>query len=340
MTVDGKVLFGAEVMGADQNLRWDIFIGNPAAPPKQRVSRALEDHAGTPNCTPRFTGDPYPVADSEGAIAFSAPEAGGHDALFVYANGKLGCLARTGDVTRGGHVLNIVGFGTSQAASSARIVFNAFLKGDKQALLMASRDGIEELAVEGEVGPGRARYGRGFGLPAALSTPEGTIVAFTDKTSSGSALYLYRGGQMARILPSGTVTPMGPVTYISPGRPGLMADGTTAVLAGCARVPAIFRLAKGRLDLSVHRGFMSPLGVPLISLGDPALTSSGVMYLGAIDAKDQEKLYVLSGDNGLAEVGSSPVWNIAYTPEPEPAHTIFTGTLSVNQRGDFAYLGA
>jgi len=123
----------------------------------------------------------------------------------------------------------------------------------------------------------------------------------------------------------------------------LMADGTTAVLTGCARIPAILRLGQGHLDLSVERGQVSPLGTTLVSLGDPALTSAGIMYLGAIDTEDQEKLYKLSGDNGLSEVGSplssGVLYNIGYNPDRATSHSIFTGTLTVNQRGDFAYLG-
>ena len=343
MTADGKVLFGAESMGADKHPHWDIFIGDPSADPGHRVSQALQVQSGSLNCIPRFNGDPYAVADESGSIAFSAPEASGHrDTLFMYANGKLDCLARAGDKTKGGNTLTVLGFGTIQTAEPGRVVFTGFLAGEKQALLTAKRGGVvEELAVEGQEGPGHAIYGHGFGLPAALGSPEDTLVAFTDKTSSGTSLYLYRGGSVSRILPSGTQTPLGPVTYLSPGRPGLMADGTTAVLTGCARVPAIFRLANGRLDLTLQRGLISPLGATLVSLGDPSLTASGEMYLGAIDTEDQEKLYKFSGDNGLSEVGSSALlYNIAFNPDaPPPSHSIFTGTLTVNQHGDFAYLG-
>jgi len=116
------------------------------------------------------------------------------------------------------------------------------------------------------------------------------------------------------------------------------------VLAGCARIPAIFRLAQGRMDLTLQRGQLSPLGPALVSLGDPSLTASGAMYLGAIDAEDRERLYKLSGDNGLSELGvNTPavLYNIAYNPDQQSdrSHSIFTGTLTVNQRGDFAYLG-
>ena len=131
------------------------------------------------------------------------------------------------------------------------------------------------------------------------------MVAFTAKTPSGAALFLYSGGSMARILPTGTLTSAGPVSYLSAGRPGLMADGTTAVLAGCARIPAIFRLTHQRLDLRIERGQLTPFGTELESLGDPVLTASGAMFVGATDTDDREKLYVLSPDDAFFEVGDS-----------------------------------
>jgi hypothetical protein len=164
------------------------------------------------------------------------------------------------------------------------------------------------------------------------------MIAFTAKSPTGAALFLYSGGSMARILPTGTLTSAGPVTYLSAGRPGLMADGTTAVLAGCARIPAIFRLTRQRLDLRITRGQLTPFGTELESLGDPVLTASGAMFVGATDSDDHEKLYVLSPDDAFFEVGESDfIYRIAMAAQKH--HSIFTGTLTVNQHGDFAYLG-
>ncbi len=204
--------------------------------------------------------------------------------------------------------------------------------------MLRLRGGISELAVEGEYGPNHTLYQRPFGLPAALPTPLGMMVAFTAKTPSGAALFLYSGGSMARILPTGTLTSVGPVSYLSAGRPGLMADGTTAVLAGCAHIPAIFRLTHQRLDLRIQRGQLTPIGTELESLGDPVLTASGAMFVGATDTDDREKLYVLSPDDAFFEVGESEfIYRIAMGAQKH--HSIFTGTLTVNQHGDFAYLG-
>jgi hypothetical protein len=336
MMPDGRVIFGAETQAKDTNIkaRWNIFIGN-----------ALNPKALGGDCTPSFKGDPYPIADIDENIAFISTVPHGRDALFFYSHGKLSCMAKAGEKTNEGHELAILSFGSAQIGDDGQVVFTGFLNdganpsGHHQALLLASPNrGVTELAVEGDYGPNHTLYQRPFGLPAALPTPRGIMIAFTAKTPSGAALFLYSGGSMARIMPTGTLTSLGPVTYLSAGRPGLMADGTTAVLAGCARIPAIFRLSRQRLDLRIERGQLTPFGTELESLGDPVLTASGAMFVGATDSDDREKLYVLSPDDAFFEVGESEfIYRIAIGAQKH--HSIFTGTLTVNQHGDFAYLG-
>jgi len=347
MMPDGRVIFGAETQPKDTNIkaRWNIFIGNADAVPSHRIITALNPNALGGDCTPAFKGDPYPVADMDGNIAFISTVPHARDALFFYSHGKLACMAKAGAKTNEGHELAILSFGSPQIGDDGQVVFTGFL-GDStkptqhhQALLLASiTGGVTELAVEGEYGPNHTLYQRPFGLPAALPTPQGIMVAFTAKTPTGAALFLYSSRSMARILPTGTLTSVGPVTYLSAGRPGLMADGTTAVLAGCAHIPAIFRLTHQRLDLRIQRGQLTPFGTELESLGDPVLTASGAMFIGATDTDDREKLYVLSPDDAFYEVGDTElIYRIALGAKKHPA--IFTGTLTVNQHGDFAYLG-
>jgi hypothetical protein len=349
MAPDGRVIFGAEETEMDGRHRWNIFFGNPDAPPVRRVTVAMTLKPSSSKCIPRFRTDPYPVADGDGDIAFVANDGGGRDALFLYTHGTLNCLASVGARTNEGDIISVLSYGTPQMGESGTVVFTGWLKhdgrssdpSDKQALFMASRKtGVSELAVEGELGPNRTQYERPIGLPAAVAAPEGTVVAFTAKTPSGAALFLYRDGVMARILPTGTLTALGPVSYLSPGRPGLTSDGTTAVLAGCARVPAIFRLDRGRLDLRIRRGQLTPVGTELEALGDPVLTASGAMFIGATDSQGHEKLYVLDPDDAFYEVGTATLlYRIADQFGEGERHTIFTGTLTANQRGDFAYLG-
>ena len=347
MMPDGRVIFGAESQSKDTNIkpRWNIFIGNADAVPSHRMIAALNPKALGGDCTPAFKGDPYPIADMDGNIAFISTVPHGRDALFFYSHGKLTCMAKAGEKTNEGHEIAILSFGSAQMGDDGQVAFTGFLgdsakpSGHHQALMVASLGrGVTELAVEGEYGPNHTLYQRPFGLPAALPSQLGTMVAFTAKTPTGAALFLYSGGSMARILPTGTLTSVGPVTYLSAGRPGLMADGTTAVLAGCTRIPAIFRLTRQRLDLRIERGQLTPFGTELESLGDPVLTASGAMFVGATDTDDREKLYVLSPDDAFFEVGETEfIYRIALAAQRH--HSIFTGTLTVNQHGDFAYLG-
>ncbi|MGA6973093.1 MAG: hypothetical protein WBY93_15775 [Candidatus Binatus sp.] len=347
MMPDGRVIFGAETQPKDTNIkpRWNVYIGNADAVPSHRIIAALNPKAVTGDCIPSFKGDPYPVADTDEDIAFISTVPHGRDALFFYSQGKLSCMAKAGDRTSQGHEVAVLSFGSAQIGDDGQVVFTGYLgdsgnpAGHHQALLLASpTGGITELAVEGDYGPNHTLYQRPFGLPAALPTARGIMVAFTAKTPSGAALFLYSDGSMARILPTGTLTSVGPVTFLSAGRPGLMADGTTAVLAGCARMPAIFRMTHQRLDLRIQRGQLTPIGTELESLGDPVLTASGAMFVGATDTDDHEKLYVLSPDDAFFEVGESEfIYRIAMNAQKH--HSIFTGTLTVNQHGDFAYLG-
>ncbi|HEY6418234.1 MAG TPA: hypothetical protein VIX59_04455 [Candidatus Binataceae bacterium] len=357
MMPDGRVLFGAESKSGSLNPVWAIYIGNADAAPSRRVTTAITVKSQQGDCAPAFRGDPYPVADADGNIAFMSTQIHDRDALFFYSHGNLSCLARAGSQTNEGHEIAVLSFGSPQIGDAGQVVFNAWLnlnvdkklsadkraalpQAHRQALLMASATGgISELAVEGELGPNRTRYERPFGLPVALASPLGTMAAFTAKTESGAALFLYSGGSMARILPVGTLTSLGPVSYLSPGRPGLMRDGTTAVLTGCAQIPAIFRLSRQRLDMRIARGQLTPFGTELESLGDPVLTASGAMFVGATDSDNHEKLYMLGGDDSFFEVGGAEmIYRISIVGGIHH-HTIFTGTLSANQHGDFSYLG-
>jgi len=360
MMPDGRIVFGAEVTtkgehGSTDRQQWGIFIGNPDASPNRRIA-PIEVRSKPAWCNPVYHGDPYPVADADGQIAFMAALGRDRDGLLLYSHGVLACLAETGGKTNEGDEIAVLSFGSPQMADDGQVVFNAWLKPSPrhpmsktdasghdrrhlQALLMATRAGVHELAVEGDFGPNHTEYQRPFGLPSAIGSPLGTLVAFTAKTPTGAALFMYDGRAMVRVLQTGTETPLGPVSYVSPGRPGLMADGTSAVLAGCARVPVIFRLSRGLLDLRIQRGQLTPLGAIIESLGDPVLTASGAMFVGATDTDGREQLYVLNRNDEFFEVGSPEMlYRVALDEQSHP-HTIFTGTLTVNQHGDFGYLG-
>ncbi len=61
------------------------------------------------------------------------------------------------------------------------------------------------------------------------------------------------------------------------------------------------------------------------------------MFIGATDSDENEKLYELGGDGAFFEVGDQDL--IYKISTGTHRHSIFTGTLTVNEHGDFAYLG-
>ena len=290
MMPDGRVIFGAETQPKDANIkpRWNIFIGNADAVPSHRIIAALNPKALTGDCTPSFKGDPYPVADMEEDIAFISAVPHGRDALFFYSGGKLTCMVKAGDKTNEGHEIAVLSFGSEQMGDDGQVAFTGFL-GDsanllehRQALLLASpARGVTELAVEGDYGPNHTLYQRPFGLPAALPTPLGYGRVHGQDTQRCGAVPVQRRFD-------GPDTANRHFNFHRPGdvsvgrAAGLMADGTTAVLAGCARIPAIFRLSRAAPRSADRARTATPFfGTELESLGDPVLTASGAMFVGA-----------------------------------------------------------
>jgi hypothetical protein len=153
-------------------------------------------------------------------------------------------------------------------------------------------------------------------------------------------LFLYHDGQITRVLSLGNPTAVGPISYLSLGRPALTPTGVMAVMASCGRLPAILRLgSRSRLDLDVHRGQVTPFGTELESFGDPSLSDTGTLYVGAADSEGQEKIYVLSLDGAFSALGSDELlYKIAYRIDRSTA--AIGPSLAVNGHGDFAYLGA
>src|ERR1700675_3106081 len=129
MMPDGRVIFGAETQPKDTNIkpRWNIFIGNADAVPSHRMITALNPKALGGDCTPAFKGDPYPIADMDGNIAFISTVPHGRDALFFYSQGRLACMAKAGDKTSEGNEIAVLSFGSAQIGEGGQVVFNGFL---------------------------------------------------------------------------------------------------------------------------------------------------------------------------------------------------------------------
>lgn len=344
LSPDGKVVFGAEETGFDGKPYWRVFVGDPAAPEGRRISRAFDDAAISDKCVPLFKTDPYPIAGSDGSILFLAPEKGAKDALFRYQSGKLDCMARIGDRTAQGHRIELLYFGSAQVSRDGTLAFQARLdsagKGRKPQLktaMLLKRPGsaITEIAVEGNRAPGGGQFGSHFGNPAVIASSRGSVVAFVDRTSTGTALFTHSGGHISRTLQAGIGTELGTLTYLSDGRPGLRADGTVAVRAACKSVTAVFVVKEGEPLLVARQGSETAFGTHLVSFTDPALTAQGRVFLAGRDETDFERMFVFDGPEAAGGVR-----DIDWTQVNAKGPRLFPGSLVVNPRGDYAYLGA
>ena len=351
---ESQVIFGAEVTGTDGIARWEIFRGDLTAPPSRRLVRAIESAAASPGCVPNIKLDPYPIAGSNDAIAFIAPEAKGSDALFRYADGELTCAVRIGDRTAEGHTLMMMHFGSATMAPAGEVAFLGRIdsgdagrdpKADRSshlAMILAMPHGpIREVAVEGSRGPSGSRYFAGFGLPAVVSTRRGPIVAFTAINSRGSdsrgyALYVSRNDKTVEVLTSGDLTSVGPVTFLSNGRPALSASGGVAVRGASADCRAIFSIHDRHPVVVVSPGHVTQVGSRIVTFGDPVVSASGPIMFGIIDNDDRNLLYAVKPGN-VPHVSVPPVPDGELIEGLTPQ--IFAGTLVINEAGAFAFIG-
>jgi hypothetical protein len=350
---ESRVIFGAEVTGTDGVARWEIFRGDLTAPPGRRLVRAIESSAATSGCVPNIKLDPYPIAGSNGAIAFIAPEAKGSDALFRYAEGELTCPVRVGDRTAEGHTLGMMHFGSAMMAPTGDVAFLGRIdngdgwgtgadRSSHLATILAPPHGpIREVAVEASRGPNGSRYLAGFGLPAVVSTRRGPIVAFTAINSRGSdsrgyALYVSCNGKTVEVLASGDRTSAGSVTFLSNGRPALSASGGLAVRGAYGDRRAIFSIRDRHPVVVVTPSHVTEVGSRIVTFGDPVVSTSGRIMFGIIDDDDRNLLYAIKPGN-LLRVSVPPV------PEGELVEgltpQIFAGTLVINESGAFAFIG-
>jgi hypothetical protein len=352
---DNSVVFGAEVTGADGVARWEIFRGDPAAPADRRIARAMVSGGASPGCVPKMKLDPYPVAGSNGAIAFIAPEAAGADVLFRYSVGELTCAVRIGDRTAEGHALKLLDFGSAAMTPTGEVVFkgridDAGIRRDAKAhrdsshqamLLAAPGEPIREIAVEGSREPGGARYLGNFSIPAAVSTTHGAMVAFSAMTTRGSrargyGLYVYRGGKTVEVLASGDRTAVGRVTFLSNGRPALSASGNVAVRGASADRRAIIAIRDGHPAVVVAPGRATEFGSRIVTFGDPVVSASGRILVGIIDEDGRNLLYAVNPTNvmriSMPAVPDGELIGGLTTP-------IFAGTLVINDGGAFAFIG-
>ena len=345
---EGDVLFGAEAVGLDQRPRWDIYRANVKAPGNRRIVRLLDDVAMTDDCHPDFKTDPYPVAGSDGAVVFLAPEASGRDAVFRYQDGHLACIARLGDSTVEGHRLKLLYFGSADIASDGNMAFLGRVDDGKPdsiaktvVLTLDDHSAMHEVAREGDPSPGGGLFGASFGRPAIVRSRDGDLIAFSNRTGNTivkkCAFYIGNGRRLTRSFGSGSRTRLGALTYISDGKPALLADGTVIFSGASHQKSAVFKGKDGELTMLMEQGGMTQFGTRLGGFVDPSVTAAGLVYLGGHDDRGAEHLFVFGSTNGLripiessADVTSMGRWMPAFFP----------GSLAINGEGDIATLGA
>jgi hypothetical protein len=351
---DNQVIFGAEVTDLDGVARWGIFRGNLTTPSDRRVVPAVDSSALSRGCVPNIKVDPYPVAGSNGAIAFIAPEATGSDVLFRYSDGELTCAVRIGDRTAEGHVLKVMHFGSATMAPSGEVAFNARIDdidgrrnssavgNSRLAIILAApHEPIRAIAVEGSREPGGGRYLGSFGLPAAVSTTHGAMIAFTAVNTRGShahgyGLYLFRGGKTVEVLASGDRTSVGRLSFLSNGRPALSASGDIAVRGASADRRAILTVRNGHPAVVVEPGHAIEVGSRIVSFGDPVVSASGRILVDIIDDDDRNLLYAVDSGN-VVRLSMRPVHSGELVGGLAPP--VFAGRLAVNEAGAFAFVG-
>lgn len=174
-----------------------------------------------------------------------------------------------------------------------------------------------------------------------VSTRRGPIVAFTaidarGSDSRGYAVYVSRDGKTIDVLATGDRTSVGPVTFLSNGRPALSASGDIAVRGASADRRVIFSIRDGHPVVVFTPGHVTQVSSRMVTFGDPVVSASGRIMFGIVDSDDRNLLYAVRPNN-LLRVSVPPVPDGELVEGLTPQ--IFAGTLVVNETGAFAFIG-
>jgi len=330
---DGTVLFAAAILDK-HNLSWKMYSANPDS--GESVAMSVSQNS---ELLPDMRFDPRPVASSDGAVIFAAHQSKG-DAVFRLLDGRLSSVLRTGDATRDGRAIRSLTFGTVATGSRGQVALEAYLQPGRQAELLVSANGpATVLAAEGDAAPGGGRYRSGFGAPAATASGNDPIVAFTARTSRGHALFLYSHGKVRRVLADGTACKGGRIKYLFPGRPGLMAGGTLAVLASCSGTPAIMLVTRGAAKMVLRTEQDTEQGRSFYYVNSPMLSASGAIFFGATGTDDVDRIYSMSRDGAMTELAPLQTFDREISDPGPLMHTVSSAAIAINQDGVVAYLG-
>ncbi len=335
VALDGTVLFGAASQWNHQ-LRWSIFVAEPDTGAIFRLALPTSTEGGSDL---DMMADPRPQQTSDGGIVFLAHESSGDDALFKLAHGKLKRLARTGERLPDGRTVHVITFGSVRPTSQGEIAFLGYLEPDGQAEMMVSENGaITILALQDKQLPSGEHF-KSFGLPSATVTADGPLIAFTARTDRGVGLFTFAQGTLHKDLSQSASCGLGHIDYLSPASPGLNELGALAVLGRCSGTMGIFMVRRGTAEWMVNADHATDDGTRFDRLGDPVF-SEGTVFFGALTA---------DGATSFFNIFEGKITQFVPTAMPEREiadrgsanrHTIEVVTMSINQRGQMAYLGS
>jgi hypothetical protein len=335
MALDGSVLFGA-AREWNHQLRWSILVAEPDSGLVFRVAVPRSSEGGS---YLDMIADPRPQQTSDGGIAFLAHESAGDDALFKLAHGKLKRLVRTGERLSDGRTVHVIAFGSVRPESQGGVAFLGYLEPGGQAEMMVSESGaLTILALQDKQLPSGEHF-RSFGLPSATFTADGPLVAFTARTDRGAALFTFAQGRLRKALSPSASCGLGHIDYLSPARPGLNNLGALAVLGRCSGTMGIFVVRRGTAELVVNADQATDDGMRFDRLGDPVF-SEGTVFFGALTADGAASFFnIFEGKITQFIPTEISKRNIADRGSPN-RHTIEVVSVSINQRGQMAYLGS
>jgi len=335
VALDGTVLFGAATEW-NHGLRWSIFVAEPDTGAIFRLALPTSTEGGSDL---DMMADPRPQQTSDGGIVFLAHESSGDDALFKLAHGKLKRLARTGERLPDGRTVHVITFGSVRPTSQGEIAFLGYLEPDGQAEMMVSENGaITILALQDKQLPSGEHF-KSFGLPSATVTADGPLVAFTARTDRGVGLFTFAQGTLHKDLSQSASCGLGHIDYLSPASPGLNELGALAVLGRCSGTMGIFMVRRGTAEWVVNADHATDDGTRFDRLGDPVF-SEGTVFFGAL---------TVDGATSFFNIFEGKITQFVPTAMPERdiadrgsanRHTVEVVTMSINQRGQMAYLGS
>ena len=335
VALDGTVLFGA-AREWNHQLRWSIFVAEPDTGAIFRVALPTSAEGGS---ALDMMADPRPQQTSEGGIVFTAHESSGDDALFKLAHGKLKRLVRTGERLPDARTVRVITFGSIRPESQGGIAFLGYLEPGGQAEMMVSESGaITILALQDKQLPSGEHF-RSFGLPSASITADGPLVAFTARTDRGASLFTFAQGRLHKALSPSASCGLGHIDYLSPASPGLNDLGALAVLGRCSGTMGIFLVKRGTAELVVNANHATDNGARFDRLGDPMFIETTVFF-GALTTDGGTAFFnILEGKIAQFLPIEMPKRNIA-DRESANRHTIEVVSVSINRRGQIAYLGS